>query len=69
MNSTIEKHKVTIEREGNHVIAKPDVLDVKKGDTLQIGCKNGTFSVKFRPWPFAGKEAAGWSHERGGADF
>jgi hypothetical protein len=58
MNTTIVEHKVTIARSGDHVIAKPNVLDVKKGDTLQIGCSVGTFRVKFDPWPFAEKEEA-----------
>jgi plastocyanin len=58
MSTTIVGHTVTIERNGDHVIAKPKVLDVKKGDTLQIGCTDGTFRVKFDPWPFAEKMEA-----------
>jgi hypothetical protein len=58
MNTTIVEHTMTIELNGEHVIAKPKVLDVKKGDTLQIGCKNGTFRVKFDPWPFSQKKKA-----------
>lgn len=55
MNTTIVGHTVTLEL---NVIAKPKVLDVKKGDTLQIGCTDGTFRVKFEPWPFAEKKEA-----------
>jgi len=58
MNTTIVGHTVKIARSGNHVIAEPKTLDVKKGDTLQINSTDGTFRVKFVPWPFAEKEAA-----------
>ena len=56
MNTTIVGHKVKIERDGNHVIANPNTLDVKKGDTLQISSTDGKFRVVFVPWPFADKE-------------
>jgi len=58
MNTTIVGHKVKIERSGDHVIAKPKILDVKKGDTLQISSTDGTFRVVFDPWPFAEKKEA-----------
>ena len=58
MNTTIVGHKVKIERDGNYVIAKPNTLNVKKGDTLQISSTDGTFRVVFDPWPFAEKKEA-----------
>lgn len=58
MNTTIVGHTVTIVRQGGHVIADPQTLDVKKGDTLQIGSTEGTFRVVFVPWPFGEKEEA-----------
>jgi plastocyanin len=58
MNTTIVGHKVKIERDGNYVIAKPNILDVKKGDTLQIISTDGRPRVEFNPWPFAETEEA-----------
>jgi len=58
MNTTIVEHTVTLARNGDHVIAKPKVLDVKKGDTIQISSTDGRFRVKFDPWPFAEKKEA-----------
>ncbi|MGC1452737.1 MAG: hypothetical protein WA830_22130 [Candidatus Sulfotelmatobacter sp.] len=58
MNTTIVGHTLKIERKGHHVIADPNILDVKKGDTLQINSTDGTFRVTFDPWPFAEKKEA-----------
>jgi len=58
MNTTIVGHKVKIERDGNYVIAKPNTLNVKKGDTLQISSTDGRPRVEFKPWPFAEKKEA-----------
>jgi hypothetical protein len=58
MNTTIVGHTLKIERKGDHVIADPNFLDVKQWDTLQINSTDGTFRVKFDPWPFAGTEEA-----------
>ena len=56
MNTTMVGHNVKIERDGNYVIANPKILDVKRGDTLQISSTDGKFRVVFKPWPFAEKE-------------
>ena len=59
MNTITVGHTVKIARNGDHVIAEPKTLVVKKGDTLQIGSTDGMFRVKFVPWPFAEKNEAG----------